>query len=81
MTTALDFLNPINTAIEARYRPFMAWFNECVNKVYQNVSANNIPQAILEKQNILAALGPEYDMNKQMLDEMTDTIGKLTARL
>ena len=78
-------LNALSNAdmdiIEARYKPFMAWFNECMNKIYQNVNANTIPQAITEKQNFLAMLGPEYDKNKQMLDEMTDTIGVLTARL
>lgn len=67
--------------IDARYKPFMASFDQAMNRIKQEVDNNNIPSAIAERDRFLASLGPEYDKNKKILEEMTDTIGALTAGL
>jgi len=67
--------------IDNQYKPFMAWFDETMNKINQHVGNNDISQALTEKQLFLAQLGPEYDKNKMILEEMTDLIGKLTTGL
>ncbi|HKP48317.1 MAG TPA: hypothetical protein VJT50_17070 [Pyrinomonadaceae bacterium] len=67
--------------IDNQYKPFMLSFDQTMNRIKQHVDVNNIPAAITEKEAFLASLGPEYDQNKSMLEEMTDTIGTLTAGL
>jgi hypothetical protein len=67
--------------IDNQYKPFMASFDQTMNRIKQSVDNNNIPLAIAEKAGFLASLGPEYDKNKKMLEEMTDDIGRLTAGL
>lgn len=67
--------------IDNQYKPFMASFDQTMIRIKQEVDNNNIPLAIAEKEAFLTNLGPEYDKNKRMLEEMTDTIGRLTAGL
>jgi hypothetical protein len=67
--------------IDNQYKPFMASFDQTMGRIKQEVDSGNIPLAIAEKERFLASLGPEYDKNKMMLEEMTDTIGTLTAGL
>lgn len=67
--------------IENQFKPFMAWFDQTMKGINQLVDANDINQAILEKKAFLGTLGPEYDRNKAMLEEMTNTIGRLTSGL
>lgn len=67
--------------IDNQYKPFMASFDKTMNSINQHVDNNVIPLAIAEKAAFLASLGPDYDKNKRMLEEMTDTIGTLTAGL
>lgn len=67
--------------IDNQYKPFMASFDKTMNSINQHVDNNVIPLAIAEKAAFLASLGPDYDKNKRMLEEMTYTIGTLTAGL
>lgn len=67
--------------IDNQYKPFMEWFDKTMKSIKQHVDNNDIPLAIAEKTAFLASLGPEYDKNKKMLEEMTDTVGTLTAGL
>jgi hypothetical protein len=67
--------------IDNQYKPFMAWFDETMNKINQHVEHNEVAQAIAKKKSFLAELGPEYDQNKVRLETMTDLIGKLTMGL
>jgi hypothetical protein len=52
-----------------------------MNRINNLVDNNQIAQAIAEKKTFLASLGQEYDKNRAMLEEMTDTVDKLTAGL
>jgi hypothetical protein len=67
--------------IDNQYKPFMASFDKIMISINQHVANNDIPLAIAEKAAFLASLGPDYDKNKRMLEEMTDTVGTLTAGL
>lgn|SRR5262249_27662868 len=67
--------------IDYQFKPFMAWFDQNMNRINQLVDNNDINGAILEKKTFLDSLAPEYSQNKAMLDEMTDTIGHLTSGL
>jgi hypothetical protein len=67
--------------IDHQFKPFMSWFDQTMNRIHNLVDNNDITQAIAEKKTFLACLGQEYDKNKGMLEEMTDTVGKLTAGL
>jgi hypothetical protein len=67
--------------IDHQFKPFMAWFDQTMNRINQLVDSNDISQAIQEKTTFLNTLAPEYDKNKAMLEEMTDAIGQLTAGL
>jgi len=67
--------------IDYRYKPFMAWFNQTMNRIDALVDNHDIDQAMAERRTFLTGLGQEYDKNKALLEEMTDTVGKLTAGL
>ncbi len=67
--------------IDHQYKPFMAWFDAAMQTIHDLVEMNDIPQAIAAKRAFLAALGPEYDRNKALLDQMNDLVGELTAGL
>ena len=67
--------------IDHQFKPFMSWFDQTMNRINNLVDNNQIAQAIAEKKTFLASLGQEYDKNRAMLEEMTDTVGKLTAGL
>ncbi len=67
--------------IDHQFKPFMAWFDQTMNRINQLVDNNDINQARLEKKAFLGTLEPEYNRNKAMLEEMTDTIGRLTGGL
>lgn len=67
--------------IDHQFKPFMDWFDQTMNRINQLVDNNDITQAIQERKAFLDTLGPEYNRNKAMLDEMTDTIGRLTSGL
>jgi hemerythrin len=67
--------------IDNQYKPFMALFDKTMNSINQHVDNNDISLAIAEKTAFLASLGPDYDKNKRLLEEMTDTVGTLTAGL
>lgn len=80
--TSLEALSDADSdIIEERYIPFMASFDQAMNRIKQEVDNNNIPLAIAERDSFLSTLGPEYDKNKRMLKEMTNTVGTLTAGL
>ncbi|MBI4790778.1 MAG: hypothetical protein HY782_27430, partial [Chloroflexi bacterium] len=67
--------------IDYHYKPFMREFDSAMNRIYNHVQSNEIPQAIAERNVFLASLGPEYDKNKATLEDMTDLVGDLTAGL
>jgi hypothetical protein len=67
--------------IDHQFKPFMSWFDSAMQKINGLVDLDDIPQAIAEKRAFLAALGPEYNRNKFMLDEMNDLVAALTAAL
>jgi hypothetical protein len=67
--------------IDNQYKPFMASLNETMSSIKVHLDKNDIPLAIAEKTAFLSSLGPEYEKNKKMLEEMTDTVGTLTAGL
>ncbi|MGB7621849.1 MAG: hypothetical protein WBN92_05820 [Terriglobia bacterium] len=67
--------------IDYQFKPFMAWFDQTMNRIKSLIDNNDLTQAISEKRAFLGSLGQEYDKNKAMLEEMTDTVGKLTAGL
>jgi hypothetical protein len=67
--------------IDRQYRPFMKRFDKVMRRIEQHVKNNQIAEAIAEKNAFLNSLGPDYDQNKAMLEEMTDGVGKLIASL
>jgi len=67
--------------IDNQFKPFMASLDQTLNRIHELVDSDDMAQAIAEKKMFLASLGPEYDKNKQMLEEMTNTVGQLTAGL
>ncbi|MFZ5879351.1 MAG: hypothetical protein ACOY0R_08265 [Chloroflexota bacterium] len=67
--------------IDQQYKPFMAWFDSVMQAIQALVESNDIPQAMAARRDFLSQLGPEYDRNKAVLDQMNDLVGTLTAEL
>jgi hypothetical protein len=84
-TQLYNDLGSLSTAdldiIDQQFKPFMAWFDQAMKRIHQLVDNKDINQAILEKKAFLGSLEPAYNRNKAMLEEMTDTIGRLTGGL
>ncbi|MGA2166908.1 MAG: hypothetical protein ABSG62_01770 [Terracidiphilus sp.] len=67
--------------IDEQYKPFMRSFDAVMMAIKQSVDAGDIQEAIKAKNDFLNSLGAAYEQNKLMLEQMTDTVGRLTAGL
>jgi hypothetical protein len=78
-------LNELSTAdldiIDNQFKSFMAWFDQSMKKINHLLENNDVTKAIVEKRQFLSSLEPEYNKNKAMLEDMTDTIGRLSFGL
>ncbi len=84
-TQLFKTLDALGTAdfdlIDQQYKPFMAHFNGAMQSIEGQVRSGKIGDAIAAKNSFLDSLGPEFDNNKALLEQMTDMVGTLTAKL
>lgn len=80
-----DSLQPLLNAdqdlIEHLYVPFMHTFDQTMKHIDEHIEKGEIVLAIEEKRAFLNGLADSYAQTKAKLEEMTDTIGKLTIGL
>ena len=67
--------------IERHYVPFMARFNDAMNKINDHLNCNRLSEAIDAKNEFLASLETDYDKTKLYIKRMTEAINLLTAEL
>jgi hypothetical protein len=70
-----------DSLIERHYVPFMARFNDAMNRINDHLNCNRISEAIDAKNDFLASLETDYDKTKFYLKQMTEAIGLLTEEL